>query len=115
MAGLNLHVEFLYCRSWIHLIRLETGSSEYSYLCLTYWPFAFLHPREELAARVEDMEWTCSKGLGREINVPEQLICVQSVFLVVERQIMGLLMCFTSAFLSLRRLSWCHLIGFQIL
>lgn len=64
---------------------------------------------------MEGVEWTRSKGLGREISVHEELICVQSVFLVVERQVVGLLMRFTSAFLSLRRLNWCQLIGFQIL
>lgn len=62
----------------IHLLRFETSSSEYSGLCLTEWPFAFLHPQEELASRLEGMEWTCSDGLGRKVSVHEELICVQS-------------------------------------
>lgn len=82
----------------------ETGSSEYSGLCLTRWPLALLHPQEELPSRVADVEWACSEGLGR-ISVHEELICVQSVYLVIETQVMGILMCFTSALLSLRILN----------
>lgn len=50
----------------IHLLRFETGSSEYSSLCLTEWPFAFLRPQEELASQVEGMERICCQGLGRK-------------------------------------------------
>lgn len=59
----------------IHLLRFETGSSEYSGLCLTRWPLALLHPQEELPSRAAGMEWACSEGLGR-ISVHEELICV---------------------------------------